>query len=59
MTPQDLESRRKGLQLVARVEYLYETDEGFQRWYQQGVDEVEADQIVTLIFKNGKWEEQH
>lgn len=50
------EASEKGLRLVARIEHLYQTDEGFRRWYQEGIDEIEAGHVVT--FSEDGWNEQ-
>jgi hypothetical protein len=55
MIPQDLELQRKGLQLAAHIEHLYQTDETFRHWYQAGIDDIESGRVVTLVYRNGEW----
>jgi hypothetical protein len=54
--PENTEAREKGQQLVARIEHLYQTDEGFRHWYHEGIDEIEAGHFVT--FSENGWEEE-
>lgn len=56
LSPEDREAREKGLALTARIEYLYRTDEGFRRWYHEGIDEIEAGHFVT--FSEDGWKEE-
>lgn len=56
LSSEDREAHEKGLQLVARIEHLYQTDEEFRRWYQEGIDEIEAGQFVT--FSEDGWQEE-
>lgn len=56
LTPEQQEAREKGLQLVARIEHLYQTDEGFRRWYHAGIDDIEAGRVVTWSHEQG-WSE--
>lgn len=53
---EDRDAREKGLQLAARIEHLYRTDEGFRCWYQEGIDEIEAGHFVT--FSEDGWKEE-
>jgi uncharacterized phage-associated protein len=55
MTAEDREAREKGLQLVARLEQLVQTDQGFCTWLQVGFDQIESGQTVT--FGIDGWEE--
>lgn len=55
LSPQELEARRKGEVLVARIECLAQTDEGFQRWLQDGFDEVQAGQVVLFDIASRTW----
>ncbi len=48
LSPEDLAARKKGLALVARIEQLMQTDEGFRDWFQEGIDQryyVEAHDV--------------
>ena len=56
LSSEDREAREKGLQLAARIEHLYQTDEEFQCWYQEGMDEIEAGHFVT--FSEDGWQEE-
>jgi hypothetical protein len=49
LSPEDKDAREKGLQLVTHIEHLSQTDEGFQRWIQEGIDDIEAGR--TVLFK--------
>jgi hypothetical protein len=55
LSPEDKVAREKGLQLVARIEHLYQTNEGFQRWIQAGIDDIEAGR--TTVFSEDGWKE--
>jgi hypothetical protein len=55
LSPEDKEARAKGLALVARFEYLIETDEGFRRWLQTGLDQAEAGEVFA--FDESDWKE--
>src|SRR5450755_1125702 len=55
LSEEDREARRKGFRLVARMEHLAQTDEGFRRWLQVGFDQIEAGESVT--FSEDGWEE--
>jgi hypothetical protein len=48
LSPEDRDARAKGLALVARFEHLVETDEGFRRWLQAGLDQVQAGQVYAF-----------
>lgn len=48
LTPEEREARKKGLALVARVQKLIQTDEGFREWIQEGISEIEAGHFVTF-----------
>src|SRR5258708_4927416 len=56
LSPEDLAARKKGLALVARIEQLMQTDEGFRDWFQEGIDQIEAGQFV--IFDENGWHEE-
>lgn len=56
MSAEDREAREKGLKLVARLERLAQTNEGFRRWLRVGFDQVEAGQVVA-VGEDG-WEEE-
>ncbi len=51
---EEREAREKGLQLVARIEQLYHTDEELRHWYPEGIDEIESGHFVT--FSEDGWE---
>ena len=53
---QEREARQKGLQLAARIERLYQTDEEFRKWYHEGIDDLEAGRFVT--FSADGWKEE-
>jgi hypothetical protein len=55
LSPEDQEARRKGLAVVARMEHLAQTDEGFRRWLMIGIEQIEHGECVTFeIDQNGK-----
>lgn len=56
LSPEDGEACEKGLALVARIDHLYRTDEGFRRWYHEGIDEIKAGNFVT--FSEDGWKEE-
>lgn len=56
LSPEDREARKKGLALVARIEQLMQTEEGFNDWFQEGFDEIAAGHFVT--FSEEGWKEQ-
>lgn len=56
LSAEDREAREKGLALAAHIEHLYRTDEGFRRWYHEGIDEIEAGHFVT--FSEDGWKEE-
>jgi hypothetical protein len=56
MSAEDREAREKGLALAARIEYLYQTDTEFRRWYHEGIDEIEAGHFVT--FSEDGWKDE-
>lgn len=56
LSPEDREARKKGLALVARIEHLMQTDEGFRDWFQEGFDEIAAGHFVT--FSEEGWKEE-
>ena len=56
LSPEDREARKKGLALVARIEQLMQTEEGFRDWFQEGFDEIAAGHFVT--FSEEGWKEQ-
>jgi len=56
LSPEDREAQEKGLQLAARIEHLYQTDEGFRRWYHKGIDDIEAGH--TVAFSEDGWKEE-
>jgi len=56
LSPEDREARKKGLALVARIEHLMQTDEGFHDWFQEGFDEIAAGHFVT--FSEEGWKEE-
>ena len=55
MFVEDKELREKGLRLVAQLENLAQTDEGFRRWLQVGFSQVEAGHVVAA--SEDGWEE--
>lgn len=56
LSPEEREAREKGLQLAARIEQLYQADEGFRLWYHKGLDDIEAGRTVT--FSENGWSEE-
>lgn len=48
LSPEDREAQKKGLALVAHIERLMQTDEGFYDWFQEGFDEIESGHFVTF-----------
>ncbi len=56
LSAEDREARERGLALAAHIEHLYRTDEGFRRWYHEGIDEIEAGNFVT--FSEDGWKEE-
>ena len=56
LSPEDRESRKKGLALVAHVAQLMQTEEGFRDWIQEGFDEIAAGHFVT--FSEEGWKEE-
>ena len=56
LSPEDRESRKKGLALVAHVAQLMQTDEGFRDWFQEGFDEIATGHFVTFSEKG--WKEE-
>lgn len=56
LSREDREAREKGLKLVARLERLAQTEDGFRRWLQVGFDEAESGQVVA-VGEDG-WEEE-
>ena len=55
LSAEDKKAQEKTLQLAARIEHLFETDEGFRGWLQIGFDQVEAGDMVT--FDENGWQE--
>jgi len=55
LSAEDQEAREKGLQLVARLEHLAQTDAGFRAWLQVGLDQIASGQYVT--YGEDCWEE--
>lgn len=55
MSAEDKALRERGLRLVALMEQLAQTDEGFRRWLQIGFDQIETGQVVAA--NEGGWEE--
>jgi hypothetical protein len=55
LSAEDKDAREKGLQLVTHIEHLSQTDEGFQRWIQEGIDDIEAGR--TVLFSEDGWKE--
>lgn len=56
LSPENREARAKTLQLAANIEHIYRTDEGFRRWYHEGIEEIEAGHFVT--FSEDGWKEE-
>lgn len=56
LSPEDREAQEKGLQMAARIEHLYQTDEGFRLWYHKGIDDIESGRTVT--FSEDGWKEE-
>lgn len=56
LSAEDRKAREKGLALAAHIEHLYRTDEGFRRWYHEGIDEIKAGNFVT--FSEDGWKEK-
>jgi uncharacterized phage-associated protein len=56
MSAEDRALRERGLRLVAQMEQLTQTDEGFRRWLQIGFDQEEAGQVIA-VGEDG-WEEE-
>jgi len=56
ISAENREVREKGLALAARIEHLYRTNQGFRRWYHEGIDEIEAGHFVT--FSEDGWKEE-
>ncbi len=54
LSPEDRESREKGLALLAHIEHRVETDEEFRRWIQDGIDQADAGQLFA--FNENMWE---
>ncbi len=55
LTPEELKLRREGELLVARMEYLYQTDPGFRAWLDEGFEEIERGEFI--IFDETGWHE--
>lgn len=56
MSTKDQEARDKGLQLVARLEQLAQTDPSFRNWLQVGFDQIASGQSVTYC--ESGWKEE-
>ncbi len=56
LSPEDRKARKKGLAMVAHIEQLMQTENGFRDWFQEGFDEIAAGHFVTLSEEG--WKEE-